>query len=103
MSVSEITDGRAGPAVEQRHLAEVLARSERGHLAVVAPHGGLTLDDEEELAPDGALLAEHPAGRHGHLLEGPRMVRRSLADEVENSQILDRSRLSPLMAANSSP
>ena len=62
--------GRAGPAVEQGQLAEVLARSERGHLAVVALHRGLTGDDEEELPPDGALLAEQAARGHRDLLEG---------------------------------
>src|SRR5580704_13212870 len=51
---------RAWAAVEQCHLAEVLARAERRHLAVVAPHRGLTRDDEEELPADGPLLTEHP-------------------------------------------
>ena len=63
--------GGARTAVEQRHLPEVLARPERRHLAVVAPHRGLPLDDQEELTPDGSLLAQHPAGRHGHFLESP--------------------------------
>ena len=44
---------------------------ERGHLAVVAPHGGLALHDEEELTTDGALLAQQAAGWHLDLFERP--------------------------------
>src|SRR5206468_1189333 len=47
--------GRAGPRVDQRHLAEVVTGPERGHRAIAHPHGGPPVDDDEE-AGAGAPL-----------------------------------------------
>jgi hypothetical protein len=62
--------GRAGTAVEQGELTEVLARAERGRLAVVLLHGGLAIDNEEELPADGSLFGQDAPRRHGHFLKG---------------------------------
>src|SRR5947209_7008432 len=49
---------RAGTAVEQSELAEVLAGAELGDLPLAALHRGVAADDEEELVSRLALLDE---------------------------------------------
>ena len=69
MSVSATMLAERGWRSKQRELSEVAAGAEGRHLAFLAAHAGLPVDDEEELPADGALLAEDPAGGDGHLVQ----------------------------------
>src|SRR5581483_4019273 len=50
--------GGADPLVEERHLPEVLARAQRGDLLALALHGGLAVEDQEELMTGRPLRDE---------------------------------------------
>src|SRR5438270_2608517 len=61
---------RPWTAVEQRQLAEVLAPAELGDLLLPAFHRRVAVEDQEELVAGLALLHEHLAGRHLHVVGG---------------------------------
>ena len=72
MSVSDTTEAERGRRSSRASSPKWLPAPERGDLLAVAGHRGLTLDDDEELLADVALLDQDLARRHRHLVQrGP--------------------------------
>src|SRR5579884_1316174 len=61
----------AGHTGQQGQLAHVLAGSDGGDLAVLAPDDGGALEDQEELLAGGPLLHDHLPRRHLDLVAHP--------------------------------
>src|SRR5438105_10810782 len=60
--------GRAGAAVEQGQLAEVLTGAELGDLLLAPENRCLAVEDQEELVPGSPLLDQHLALLHPHIV-----------------------------------